>query len=220
MERNNGWFCWKIPVCPPSWPFDNTSSCDEFRLSRPVPGASVACILLHQSYCKEQTINSGAKLKVRGRVWKNRMTIIKYPCLALISLTSGLSEAARRWLMPRFAYSGHRHELHAPFTAPAIRFVEFLTPVESLGKQSRWSKGAGPKFFSSWTYWSTGLDPTENKMTNKRNGTLAYGEELNQRLQVGWAQPVINMIKSVRRFVTPKMKCSGTSLEMVKAPTL
>lgn len=148
-----------MPDCPRIWPYNNTSSCGEFRLSRPEPGASVACIPLHQSYCKEQTINSGAKLKVRGRVWKNRMTIIKCPCLALISLTSGLSEAARRWLMPRFAYSGHRHEQPAPVTASAIRFVEFLTPVESLGKQSCWSEAAGATSFHHTPIDRCSFDP-------------------------------------------------------------
>lgn len=49
--------------------------------------------------------------------------------------------------MPSFAYSGHRHEQHAPFTASAIRFVEFLTPAESLEKHRRWSEGAGRSSF-------------------------------------------------------------------------
>lgn len=49
--------------------------------------------------------------------------------------------------MPSFAYSGHRHEQHAPLTAPAIRFVEFLTPAESLEKHRRWSEGAAPSSF-------------------------------------------------------------------------
>lgn len=49
--------------------------------------------------------------------------------------------------MPSFAYSGHRHEQHAPLTAPAIRFVEFLTPAESLEKHRRWSEGAAPSPF-------------------------------------------------------------------------
>lgn len=49
--------------------------------------------------------------------------------------------------MPSFAYSGHRHEQHAPFTASAIRFVEFLTPAESLEKHRRWSEGAAPSSF-------------------------------------------------------------------------
>lgn len=49
--------------------------------------------------------------------------------------------------MPSFAYSGHRHEQHAPFTASAIRFVEFLTPAESLEKHRRWSEGAARSSF-------------------------------------------------------------------------
>lgn len=49
--------------------------------------------------------------------------------------------------MPSFAYSGHRHEQHAPFTASAIRFVEFLTPAESLKKHRRRSEGAGRSSF-------------------------------------------------------------------------
>lgn len=128
----------EMPVCPLLWPHTIHPALG-LRLSRPEPGAWATRILLHQSYCREQTINSRAKLKVRGRVWKNRMTIIKCPSLALISLTSVLSQPAWLWLMPSFAYSGHRHEQHAPFTAPATRFVGFLTPVESLGKHRRWS---------------------------------------------------------------------------------
>lgn len=58
---------------------------------RPGTGAAATWILLHQSYCGEQTIHSGAKLKVRGRVWKNRVTIIKCPSFTLISVTPGLS---------------------------------------------------------------------------------------------------------------------------------
>ena len=133
-----GLILWEMPVCPLLWPH-TIHPLLGLRLSRPEPGAWAMRILLHQSYCREQTINSGAKLKVRGRVWKNRMTIIKCPSLALISLTSGLSQPAWLWLMPSFAYSGHRHEQHAPFTAPAMRFVGFLTPVESLEKHPRWS---------------------------------------------------------------------------------
>lgn len=137
-----GWILWKMPVCPLLWPHTIHPS-PGLGLSRPEPGAWATRILLHQSYCREQTINSGAKLKVRGRVWKNRMTIIKCPSLALISLTSGLSQPAWLWLMPSFAYSGHRHEQHAPFTAPAMRFVGFLTPVESLKKHCRWPQVRG-----------------------------------------------------------------------------
>lgn len=51
----------------PSVPTHNTSRTGP-TLSRPEPGAWATRILLHQSYCREQTINSGAKLKVRGRV--------------------------------------------------------------------------------------------------------------------------------------------------------
>lgn len=134
----HGWFLWGMPVHPLLWPH-TIHLAPGPRLSRPEPGAWAMRILLHQSYCREQTINSGAKLKVRGRVWKNRMTIIKCPSLALISLTSGLSQPAWLWLMPSFAYSGHRHEQHAPFTAPVTRFVGFLTPVELLKKHRRWS---------------------------------------------------------------------------------
>lgn len=72
-----------MPVCSPMQPFHHTSSCVEFRLSRPKPGASPACILLHQSYCKEQTINSEAKLKVRGRVWKEQNDNNKVPLLRI-----------------------------------------------------------------------------------------------------------------------------------------
>lgn len=54
---------WEMPARPRS----GRAQCIP-PLSRPEPGAWALRILLHQSYCREQTINSGAKLKVRGRV--------------------------------------------------------------------------------------------------------------------------------------------------------
>lgn len=57
---------WRSERCP-SVPCADRAQCIP-RLSRPAPGARAARILLHQSSCGEQTINSGAKLKVRGRV--------------------------------------------------------------------------------------------------------------------------------------------------------
>lgn len=65
--------------------------------------------------------------------------------------------------MPSFAYSGHRHEQHAPFTAPATRFVEFLTPVESLKKHRRWSQVTGQSSSVTRGDGCPGLGPTREQ---------------------------------------------------------
>ena len=104
--------------CPRKWPctiFPSRprGSAGGCQGQRQVPVLLSSLHIRHRGR-REQTINPGAELKVRGRVWKNRVTIIKWPYLTLISLTlPRLSGAPSLWLMPSFAYSGHRHRQHA-----------------------------------------------------------------------------------------------------------